>query len=444
MTVGAILAVARRLAELDDGVDDEALVERLGALEALKAAASAAQARAAAALDASQRQQQRLTGVPAAERGRGVAAQVALARRESAHRGGRLLGLAKALVHEMPGTFRALQAGRISEWRATVLARETAVLSREDRAAVDEELAGSAEALARLEGMGDREVAAAAKRIAYRLDPRSVVARARRAEGERCVTIRPAPDTMAYVTALLPVQQAVSVHAALQRAADAARGRPGGDERSRGQLMADALVERVLAGAAAAPGTPRVPDVAVRLVVTDRTLLAGGDEPAALEGHGPVPAGWARELVAGTVEAGARVALQKVLLDDLGRLVAMESRGRFATPGLAAAVRLRDGGTCRTPWCDAPVRHVDHVERHAEGGRTRLQDLQGLCEACNQAKEAAGWRSRVDEATGTVVIRTPSGVEYRSVPPPLPGAPPTTAEGSPIEAHLALVVGLAA
>ena len=67
---------------------------------------------------------------------------MALARRESPHRGSRLVGLAQALVHEMPGTMAALRAGQISEWRATIVARETACLTREDRQTADGELAG--------------------------------------------------------------------------------------------------------------------------------------------------------------------------------------------------------------------------------------------------------------------------------------------------------------
>ena len=71
-------------------------------------------------------------------------------------------------------------------------------------------------------GMGDARVAAAAKTIAYRLDPQAVVDRAAKAETERTVTIRPAPDTMTYLTALLPVAQGVSAYAALRREAESA------------------------------------------------------------------------------------------------------------------------------------------------------------------------------------------------------------------------------
>ncbi|OOP61067.1 hypothetical protein BMF89_14175, partial [Arthrobacter sp. SRS-W-1-2016] len=88
-------------------VDGAELINQLRGLEDLKSAAAAAQARIAVAFDAVQRSADAAAGVPADERGRGVAAQVALARRESPAKGSRLLGLAKALVTEMPRTLAA-------------------------------------------------------------------------------------------------------------------------------------------------------------------------------------------------------------------------------------------------------------------------------------------------------------------------------------------------
>src|SRR5262249_19499707 len=77
----------------------------------------------------------------------------------------------------------------------------SACLDVEDRRALDAELCADP---AGLDGKGDAWVTAEAKRIAYRLDPKSVVDRAAHAATERSVTIRPAPDTMTYVTAPLP------------------------------------------------------------------------------------------------------------------------------------------------------------------------------------------------------------------------------------------------
>ena len=53
-------------------------------------------------------------------------------------------GWPPALVGEMPHTLAALSRGLISEWRATLMVRETAVLSVEDRRRVDVRLARAA------------------------------------------------------------------------------------------------------------------------------------------------------------------------------------------------------------------------------------------------------------------------------------------------------------
>ncbi|WP_159705200.1 HNH endonuclease signature motif containing protein [Arthrobacter sp. 18067] len=394
------------------------LIEQLRALEEMKSAITALQARVAVAFDLALRQEQAEAGVPASERGQGVGAQVALARRESPNRGSRLLGLAKALVIEMPRTLAALQSGQLNEWRATLLVKETACLSVEDRTAVDEELAPDTGTFA---GKGDKAIVAAAKAAAYRRDPRSVAGRASRAAAERTVSLRPAPDTMTYLTALLPVAQGVAVYAALTRAADSARS--SGDGRNRGQAMADTLVERIT-------GTPGgVSGINLDLVMTDRTLFQGDSEPARLQGYGIVPAEWARTMVA--EERAAQDQELTVWLRRLytapatGELLATDSRARLFTGRLRRFIETRDD-TCRTPYCDAPIRHFDHVVPWHSGGQTNLANGAGLCEACNHTKENPGWSTRAVHAdVHTLEIITPTGHTYRSKAPPLPGSRPT-------------------
>ena len=108
-----LAACARALGDLDVDVSDVARIEQIAALEELKSATAAAQARLAVAFDRSQRQAQRDEGVPERKVGLGIAAQVALARRDSPFRGARHLGLAHALVEEMPHTLAALETGQI-------------------------------------------------------------------------------------------------------------------------------------------------------------------------------------------------------------------------------------------------------------------------------------------------------------------------------------------
>ncbi|HME50014.1 HNH endonuclease [Mycobacterium sp.] len=405
------------LVAVDPHADEAALVERIALLERVKAAAAAGQARAAAALDASRRSAEAEAGVPTRQRGRGVASEVALARRDSPARGGRHLGFAKALVHEMPHTLAALEIGVLSEWRATLIVRESACLDVADRRVLDAELCADT---ANLDGAGDARIAAAARAIAYRLDPGAVVERAAKAANERTVTIRPAPDTMTWLTALLPVATGVAVYAALRRAADTTF-----DDRSRGQVMADTLVERVTGRPTDAP-TP----VMVNLVMSDQALLGGGDDPAVIDGYGPVPAAVARALVGlSATDKRSHAALRRLYATPrTGTLVAVESRSRRFPRGLAEFIGLRDQ-RCRTPYCDAPIRHRDHARPHARGGPTSVGNGLGACEQCNYVKEAPGW----DVATETdengrhaAEFATPTGARYRSTAPPLPGAPKIT------------------
>lgn len=94
-----LIAAAGSLQLSSDGAG---LIDQLRGLEDLKSAAAGMQARIAVAFDFAQRRAQAEVGIPLAEQGQGVSAQIALARSESPARGSRLLGLAKALVTEMP------------------------------------------------------------------------------------------------------------------------------------------------------------------------------------------------------------------------------------------------------------------------------------------------------------------------------------------------------
>lgn len=389
-----------------DATSDVGRLELIGALEQLKCAAAAAQAVLAVDFDASQRAEQADEGVPTERRCRGVAAQVALARRESPHRGQQHLGLAKILHAEMPHTFAAFRKGAITEWAATILARETACLDLPDRQAVDETLAADADKLAE---MGPRKLEAEARKLAYRLDPRSYVGRRASAEADRRVTLRPAPDVMSHLSALLPAAQGVATYAALTRQADSLRA--DGDGRSRGQIMADTLVRRVT-GQATATAVP----VAVNVVISDAALVSGDDQPGFLDGYGPVPAELVRHLA---TDPDVAAELRRLYArPDTGELVAMDSRSRCFRGLLALMIQLRDQ-FCRTPWCDAPIRHTDHAEGVVEGGGTSYENGQGLCQACNHAKQAPGWRARPGPG-GTVETTTPAGVTYRTEPPALP------------------------
>ncbi|WP_135453973.1 HNH endonuclease signature motif containing protein [Mycobacterium sp. DL99] len=399
-------------AKIDPDAGEAALRDRIAELEQLKSAAAAGQARATAALDGARRTREAAAGVAASRRGRGLGSEIGLARMESPAQGNRYLSDARILVHDMPYTLAALENGVLTESRARLVVREAACLSPTERRRLDEHLCADH---AKLIGLGDIRLTGDAKGIAYQLDPAAVIDRATRAPEDRNVTFRPAADNMAIVTALLPATDAASVRYALTEAADRCA-----DGRNRGQTMADTLVTRVTGRDTTKP----VP-VAVNLVLSDNTLFAGSTQPAHLQGHGPIPAAAARRMISDALaDDNSWATLRRLYAaPDTGTLVAMESRSRRFPKGLARFIATRDQ-TCRTPYCNAPIRHIDHITPHHHLGPTSAANRQGLCEHCNYVKENPGWRviAKVDKSgRHTTEHITPTGAVYRSTAPPLPG-----------------------
>lgn len=95
-------------------------------------------------------------------------------------------------------------------------------------------------------------------------------------------------------------------------------------------------------------------------------------------GDGPMVSGEAR---------AARVWLRRFFADPLtGQLIARDPRRRLFTGSLRAMLIAR-GRYCANSWCGAPIRHVDHIERYAQGGDTTAENGRGLCARCNLGRE---------------------------------------------------------
>lgn len=393
-----LLTVIAELSLLPSSENETEAIDRIRLLEELKGACAAAQAREASALYRMRCAAQEAEGIPGKERGRGVAAEVALARRDSPSRGSQHLGLGRTLVADMPHTLAALSAGRISEWVATSVCREVICLSAADRRRVDElikDLLGEI-SLGRLRGR--------VRALVQELDQAAVVAQREREKAQRHVSVRPAPGDMAYLTALVPLRQAISVYATLRRDAATLVGVGDADGRSPSQVMADLLVERAT-GQITAPAVP----AEVQLIMTDRALLGGEDIPAWIPGHGPVAASSARTWVR---DEALEVFLRRLYVDpESGQLVGMESRRREFPESLRRMVILRDD-VCRTPYCDAQIKHLDHAVSARSGGETSWGNGSGLCARCNYTKENPGWSHQADP--GWLDVTTPTGHRYRT------------------------------
>jgi hypothetical protein len=89
-----IRALTQAMSRVDRDLADAERIDQIRALEELACAARAAQAALSVDFDSSMRDRAAAAGVPKERQGRGIAAQIGFARRESVHRGERHLALA--------------------------------------------------------------------------------------------------------------------------------------------------------------------------------------------------------------------------------------------------------------------------------------------------------------------------------------------------------------
>ncbi len=318
-------------------VPAETRIDRIALLERLRAVVAAAQ-NAEMLAYARDRVEQHLAQVDAdrldpAAVGRGIADEIALACHTSPHHGSRRLATARALDTDLPATAVLLAAGQISEHIAAVVVSETGHLDADQRRTVDKQIAGSG-----LTDLSPRAATALVKKCAYEADHAAYVRRGRTARADRRVGLRPAPDTMSVLTGFLPVEQGVACLAALRAHTDTVIA-TGGDGRTRDQIMADALVQRLTGQATAT-------DVNVEVgIVLPLTALVDPDQGGTAEvvGAGPVPAGTARDLLAST--AGNRRWRRLFTSSEGGPLVGSDPRRRRCSATPRSATSTTSGPT---------------------------------------------------------------------------------------------------
>ncbi|WP_051085788.1 DUF222 domain-containing protein [Actinomycetospora chiangmaiensis] len=411
----ALLARLGELAELPTdpaGDGGAACVDRIALLEQARAALAAAQHTAIVTFGRTQVEEQVeqiADGRLDPEKlGRGIADQIALAAHVSAYVGDRRLNVARALATDLPCTRSLLVAGKISEHVAEQIVSLTDHLHPELRGQVDKQIADAG-----LDGMGRKQALAAIKKLAYEADPVGFTQRGRTARKDRRVTLRPAPDTMSVLSGLLPVEQGVACIAALRRHADTLIGTGESGGRSRDQILADTLVERLTGQARAEDVNVEVGIVLPLDALTDPADTAAGE----LVGHGPVPGGIARDILA--TSNGRRWWRRLFAHPGHGTLVGGDPRRRLFDGFLAKLITWRDHGWCREAFCTAPIRHLDHIKGAKAGGPTSFGNGRGNCERHNQNNELPGWHHRVvhdglGEQPHTVETTTPTGHTYTS------------------------------
>jgi hypothetical protein len=419
-------AVVRRLDEILDELaavvadgtraSDVARIDRIARLEKLRAVTAALQAAESVRFAQSQVAEQLAADVHPDAIGRGIAEQIGLACRISPVAAARRLNTARAWWFELPDTYSQLTAGELSERVAETITAETRHLEPEARRQVDKQLKAAG-----IGKLGFKAATECARKAGYEADPRAYVERSRTERKDRRVGVRPAPDTMAILTGYLPVEQGIACYAALRQHAAAAVAT--GDSRTRDQIMADTLVARITGQTTAA-------DVNIELqLMMPLDSLINPDNPkaAVITGYGPLPAELAREILASSQgRKWWRRLFTATSNTSTGSLpiVGGDPTRRYFDGWLAKLIRLRDQ-TCRDPYCDAPIRHLDHIIRYTDGGPTILVNGRGICERGNQVREMPGWHINVIDSgmlgrPHTIHITTPTGHHYLSRAPDPP------------------------
>jgi len=344
---------------------------------------------------------------------RSLRAELACASRIPERTAERLIAESSTLTQSLPTTLAALRVGDISYRHAQLLVDAVSVLSSDDAATLEQTALPFARTLT--SAKFERKLRALREGIA----PGSIVERHLAAVDDREVQYSPGRDGMAWLSAYLPAADALGIFNRITEVAGHLRGSTIDgvrDERTLTQLRADVLRDLLIDGDIANGAPPRGIRPTVFVTVPALTLLGRSDEPAILDGYGPIDADTARQLA-----AGAPSFIRLLTHPETGAVLSVGQSSYRVPADLKNWLRVRDG-TCRFPGCSRSARQtdIDHTIDWALGGETRHDNLAHLCVGHHTLKHATAWQVRQstspDDAPGTLEWISPSGRSYRSEP----------------------------
>ncbi|WP_190990825.1 HNH endonuclease signature motif containing protein [Pseudarthrobacter sulfonivorans] len=346
---------------------------------------------------------------------------------------GALLNQSHVLTTALPLTLAALQAGTISWQHARVMVEEAATLDRAGAAALEAHFLDQ-DAPDAARGCPAGEMPASrfrhkARTWRERHHAESIENRHAKGVLDRRVEYAPDRDGMAWLTAYLPGDEAVAIW---NRTTAIARGLQGPEEpRTLTQLRADVLAAALLSSGtggtsgtsgpgaedgdnmnpAQHPGQVPPPRAQVLVTVPVFSLLGATDEPAMLDGYGPIPASMARDLVATGADS-----FYRVLVDPRdGAPLEIGRTSYRLTKAMRQWLRLRDG-KCSFPGCsnNSLDNEADHLLAWHKGGTTGISNLGQACPAHHKLRHASPWTptpATKNEPPGWI---SPSGRRYKS------------------------------
>ncbi|MDK1359253.1 DUF222 domain-containing protein [Arthrobacter sp. zg-Y1219] len=351
-----------------------------------------------------------------------------------------LMSQAGDLCTRNTATLKALEAGQISYGHVETLVEQCVGV-------VPAELPGfEAELLGLAAGQTRTQFRVKAHRLREQYYPETIVQRQATAFEQRTVWVRPEPDGMSWLSALLPAEKAQAIFTQLSVAA---RGeQAAGDTRTVDQLRTDILTDllgghehecrdecgngsgagaggkrgkgrRKGSGSGSSSGKgsgscrighgPRA-RTEILVLINAETLFGADDQPAELNGYGPISPVTARRM--------AREAMKWTPVErdpDTEEILRVGKR-RKVPDGLKRVLRVRDG-TCRFPGCrtNAVISEIDHTKPWARGGPTDHDNLEHLCRRHHMFKSEGFWKAR-QPRPGVIEWTSPGGRCYRTEP----------------------------
>lgn len=353
---------------------------------------------------------------------------------------GALLSESQLLTTALPLTLAALGAGTISWQHARTMVNEAEGLDPAGAAALEAHFLDP-EAPDPARGCPAGELVpgrfrAKARTWRERHHPVSIEERRTRSAIDRRVEYCPDRDGMAWLSAYLPADTAAGIW---ERTSTAARALQNPSEaRTLSQLRADVaatwLLSKGNAGGGAADGgadsgwggavAGDVPSPRAQVLITvpALSLLGATDEPAMLDGHGPIPPSMARRLVADGADS-----FYRVLTDPRDGAPLEIGRTSYRIPrAMRQWLRLRDG-KCPFPGCNNQSldTEADHLLAWADGGTTGIANLGQPCRKHHRLRHTTAWTPTAASKDHPPGWTSPTGRHYPSEqqdwePPHLP------------------------
>ncbi|TDW31361.1 HNH endonuclease signature motif containing protein [Cryobacterium psychrophilum] len=313
-----------------------------------------------------------------------------------------LLTESELLQYNLPRTHRALLDGDISYRHAQVIIDNALALPDSAMDTYETEVLTDAETLTVPQL---KKKAITLRELSH---PETSRARHTTAVKDRCFGVHPARDGMAYLEMTLTNDDASAINDRVEAMARSLR--VTGEERTLPQLRCDVAVDLLLKGVTETGlGAGVVGNVYVTIPIL--TLMGKGDEPAMLEGFGPIDPETARRL------AGTATGFHRILIHPETGAMLSFGRDTYRVPkALRRYLEVRDE-TCRFVGCNRSARHcdMDHTTAWQYGGETTFSNLAALCGRSHKLKHETGWDVSQNDQ-GTLTWTSPAGKHYATHP----------------------------